>query len=246
MAAADVRDEGESIDTPIYAHVSGDGRVHCSFGVDFQTVDGLKSPGSYTSTVEWVEGQFFNRAWADDVIGQVVPEPVRDAADLDPTRVGTLTYDLARERVLAVEFSPPEDVPSPEVVADGGTQGAVDHDYDEAARSAQDTVYDDLANMGAPLHSDMTAGDIAFDLVTRQPLVVLDVTADDLVSYYEDEEFNLATYKQHAWLPVTPEDRVYECAFIGGIEDLHSFSNTYDYPAGRLARVPIELAGGDE
>lgn len=130
--------------------------------------------------------------------------------------------------------------------ANSGTQGAVDHAYNEAERSAREELEGELANLGAPTHDGLSAGDIAFDLVTRQPLFILDTVAPDLVTHYEREEFDLASYKQHGWLPVTLDDAVYECAFLGSLDDLHSFSNTYHYPAGRLARVPVELAGGDE
>jgi len=45
---------------------------------------------------------------------------------------------------------------------------------------------------------------------------------------------------------VTPEDTVYECVFVGGVDDLHKPGRTYDYPRGRLARVPVDLAWREE
>jgi len=136
--------------------------------------------------------------------------------------------------------------PGREVRADGGTQGAVDHDYDEAARDSAAVLADTVADTAGDEHALLKGGDVAIDLVTRQPLYVVARVADDLVEYYDEEDFDLLTYKQHTYLPVRRDDPVFKCVFIGGLDDLHSFSDTYDYPAGRLARVPIEIAGGED
>jgi hypothetical protein len=130
--------------------------------------------------------------------------------------------------------------------ADAEPAGAVDHAYSEAERDAVQTLEDGLADAGAPVHGEWEVGDIAIDLVTRQPVVVLEIAAETLVAYYEAEDFDLASYKTHPWMPVRTDDAVLECVFVGGIEDLHSFSDTYSYPEGRLARVPVELAGDGE
>ena len=134
-----------------------------------------------------------------------------------------------------------------DVVTDGGTtDGAIDNEFDEAELSARDQLLETYASVESPTHGALTPGDIAIDMVTRQPVAVTDRVADDLAEYYDREEFDLLNYKQHPWLPVTIDDAVFECVFIGGLDDLHSFSNTYSYPAGRLARVPVELAGGGD
>jgi len=131
-------------------------------------------------------------------------------------------------------------------VTDGGQPaGAIDNEFDAAERSPAETLLDALDDIGAPTHGSLTAGDVALDLVTRQPLLVRRRVADDLAEYYEREEFDLLTYKQHAFLPVGIDDPVFECVFIADIGDLHTEGRSYDYPAGRLARVPVELAGGD-
>jgi len=140
---------------------------------------------------------------------------------------------------------PPEGVER-EVVADGGTEGAIDNEFDEAEQSPRAQLEAGRLDIGAASYDGMVAGDVAIDLVTRQPLRVRGCVADGLVEYYEDTGFDLYNYKQHPFLPVTLDDSVYECVFIGSVDDLHSFSTTYDYPAGRLARVPTELAGGDD
>jgi len=124
--------------------------------------------------------------------------------------------------------------------------GVIDHEFEDAERNASDTLAEASAEFVGQDHAALGAGDVAIDLVTRQPLFIVDRQADSLDGYFEDEEFDLLTYKQHAFLPVRMDDPVLECVFIGGLEDLHNFSNTYDYPAGRLARVPVELAGGDD
>lgn len=130
-------------------------------------------------------------------------------------------------------------------VPEDSPEGAIDQPFDAAERSATDQLLDAYADAGAPTHDELDAGDVAIDLVTRQPLLVRRRVADDLASYYEEHDFDLLTYKQHCWLPVRIGDAVFECVFIGDIEGLHSFSNSYDYPASRLARVPVELAGGE-
>ena len=130
--------------------------------------------------------------------------------------------------------------------SDADPEGAIDRPFEEGERSPSDQLSDHVDELGAPTHEHLQVGDVAIDLITRQPLVVLDQKATTLTDYYAEEEFDLLTYKQHPWLPVRPDDAVFECAFVGGLEDLHSFSDTYDYPAGRLARVPVELAGGEQ
>jgi hypothetical protein len=119
--------------------------------------------------------------------------------------------------------------------------GAIDQDFDEGERDYE-------AQLEAALEGVRTepmAGDVAIDLVTRQVVFVHERVADTLEEYYEREGFDLATYKQHPWLPVRPDDAVFECVFVGGVDDLHSPGKTYDYPRGRLARVPVDLAWRD-
>lgn len=126
-------------------------------------------------------------------------------------------------------------------------EGAVDSDFDDAALEAEELVGPDDDVQTEPI-----AGGLAFDLVTRQPLFVRRVVADTIVEYYDDEEFDLANYKCHPYLPVREDDTVYECVFVSEItaDDLHNWdsSKTYDYPRGRLAHVPLEesWAGEDD
>lgn len=124
--------------------------------------------------------------------------------------------------------------------------GAIDNDFDEAekppaerlAESFKDTVGD------IPTHRDLEGGDLAIDLVTRQVLLIRGRAADTIVDYYDEQDFDLAGYKQHPWLPVRSDDPVFECIFVTSTaESLHSGGKTYDYPAGRLARIPTELQG---
>jgi hypothetical protein len=139
--------------------------------------------------------------------------------------------------------------PDKTVVTDGGVEGAIDNEFDEAERTAREQL--EAARPDTP--TEPVEGGIAFDLVTRQPLFVRRVVAPTLVEYYEREEFDLLNYDTHPYLPVSIDDRVFECVFISDItaESLSGFSSekTYDYPKGRLAHVPVEQAwtsGGDE
>ena len=120
--------------------------------------------------------------------------------------------------------------------------GAIDNSFDDAERDAREQ----LAESAAEHQRDLQKGDIAIDLVTRQPLFVVGVSAETLPAYYDREGFDLLNYKSHPYLPVRMDDRVLECVFVPRkVESVHSMGKSYDYPAGRLARVPIERAGGD-
>ncbi|MDS0280645.1 hypothetical protein [Haloarcula onubensis] len=123
------------------------------------------------------------------------------------------------------------------VLADGG---AVDHDYDESELPPSERIGLD------GVQTDPIAGGIAFDLVTRQPLFVRQVVAPTVVEYYEREGFDLLGYKTHPYLPVRPDDTVYECVFITrDAERAHKPGDTYDFPRGRLMHVPVEQAWGE-
>lgn len=128
-------------------------------------------------------------------------------------------------------------------ITDGG---AIDNDFEDAERSPETILADAQAEQGGE-HELLHNGDLAIDLVTRQPLYIVRCVASTLPAYYENEEFDLLTYKQHQYLPVRMDDPVFECVFVGDLDDLHRERKTYSYPAGRLARVPIEqLAGGED
>ena len=120
-------------------------------------------------------------------------------------------------------------------------EGAIDNSFDEAERDPKEI----LAEAAAEHHRDLQKGDVAIDLVTRQPLFVTGVAASTLPDYYEREEFDLLSYKAHPYLPVRMDDRVLECVFVPrSVEAVHKIGKEYAYPEGRLARVPIERAGG--
>lgn len=88
-------------------------------------------------------------------------------------------------------------------------------------------------------------GGVVIDLVTRQPMIVNRKKADSLAEYWVEHTFDLATYKQHAFLPIHLEDAVYECAFINDVNSLHTSRKSYDFPRGRLATVPMHKAWED-
>jgi len=125
------------------------------------------------------------------------------------------------------------------------TDGAIDQEFEDAEQEYADRLADALDG----IQTEPTPGGLAFDLVTRQPLFVRQQVAGSLGEYFEDEGFDLATYKMHPYLPVRADDAVLECVFISEItaEGLHDWASakTYDYPAGRLAAVPIDAAWRD-
>jgi len=121
--------------------------------------------------------------------------------------------------------------------------GAIDNDFDAAARDYHDAVGDALDG----IRTDPVAGSLAIDMVTRQLLFVREKVADDLAAYYDAEGFDLLTYGVHPWLPgVTEDNAVFECYYandlsLEGLDDLAT-RRDYDFPSGRLAVVPIEQA----
>jgi hypothetical protein len=120
-------------------------------------------------------------------------------------------------------------------------EGAVDNDYDDAEQTYEEFVADQLEDV----RRTILEGDIVLDLVTRQPMVVRSQKAETLAAHWESEDFDLLSYKMHPYLPVRAEDAVFECVFISAnAERAHSPGKTYDYPRGRLMRLPIEQAGG--
>jgi len=128
------------------------------------------------------------------------------------------------------------------------SEGAVDHDYDDAALSTRQQLERDSPH--DPTEPRLMAGGLALDLSTRQLLFVRQQVADDLLEYYEREGFDLLNYKSHPYLPVSIDDAVYECVFLSDVsaEELHTWgdASTYSYPAGRLAAVPVHEAWGGE
>lgn len=126
------------------------------------------------------------------------------------------------------------------------TTGAIDNDYADAEQAYAEQVAAALDGV----RTDPVPGSLAIDMVTRQLLFVRERVADDLAAYYEAEGFDLLTYGPHPFLPgVTGNNAVYECYYandlsIDSLDDLGK-RRDYDFPAGRLAVVPIELAWSD-
>jgi hypothetical protein len=123
------------------------------------------------------------------------------------------------------------------------TTGAVDHDYDDAARDYSDRLADALADVP----TDPEPGCLVIDLVTRQLLYVTERVADSCQAYEQAEGFDLVTYKMHPWLPgIGADNAVYECVYLdANPQNAHKPGKTYDFPEARLMRVPHELAHTD-
>jgi len=121
-------------------------------------------------------------------------------------------------------------------------QGAIDSDFDDAEISYEQRVADALEDV----RTEPVPGSLAIDLVTRQLLFVRSKVADTLGEYYEQEEFDLATYGPHPWLPVSTDDGAYECYYVNDLSldslDKLGSKQSYDFPAGRLAVVGVEQA----
>jgi len=123
------------------------------------------------------------------------------------------------------------------------TDGAIDNDFDDAQ-----TDYDDqLAAALEGVRTEVIPGSVALDLVTRQLLFIRREVAPTCREYYDENNFDLVTYKMHPYLPgVDAENTVYECVFLStDAGQAHKPGKTYDYPEGRLLPLPSELAWED-
>lgn len=121
-----------------------------------------------------------------------------------------------------------------------GPSGAIDNEFDDFEESPRHVLEENLSAFAA----EVKPGDVVIDMVENRPLYVRRVKADTAVEFFEEQDFDLTTYKAHPWLPVTPDDTVFETVFLPTkLKDIPTSEGdkTYDYPRGRLARVPIEF-----
>jgi predicted RNA-binding Zn-ribbon protein involved in translation (DUF1610 family) len=147
-----VTDGGQQIiSVPVYAHVAGDGGVHCSYGARVLTVDTLTPPENTSfATIEWIEGKFHRQNWADEVIARIVPEPRRESLDVDKCRVGTLTADPAAGAIVELTFEEPDEIPGPNLSTDGGHGPAAASAGPQGPRDGQA-----FAGADGPHHCDL-------------------------------------------------------------------------------------------
>jgi hypothetical protein len=126
------------------------------------------------------------------------------------------------------------------VATDGGVEGAVDNDFEDAEQSYDEQVAEALADVP----TEPLEGGVAIDLVTRQAVFVRRAVAETCREYYHEEGFDLVTYKMHPWLPgIGPDNTVYECVYVdGNPQNAHKPGKTYDFPAARLIALPVAMA----
>ena len=123
-----------------------------------------------------------------------------------------------------------------------------DHDIDDA-EDDRASIRERLQSKTDDFAEEVRPGDVVIDMVEDRPLFVRRKVAESAVDYYADTDFDLTTYKKHRWLPVTPDDAVFECVFLPThLRDIPASKKkqTYDYPRGRLARVPVEWFWGSD
>ena len=123
------------------------------------------------------------------------------------------------------------------------SDGAVDNDFDENELNYEEQ----LENALEGINTEPLEGGVAIDIVTRQAVFVRQRVADTCREYYEEEGFDLVTYKTHPWLPgIGPENAVFECSYIdGNPQNAHKQGRTYDFPRARLMALPIDLSWRD-
>lgn len=91
------------------------------------------------------------------------------------------------------------------------------------------------------VESQIKIGDVCHDLVERGKLLIVGKAADTVAEYRDAENFDLAGYKSHPLLHVSDDDPVYTGVYLPK-NPTTEFSGTYDFPASRLARIPVEEA----
>lgn len=89
--------------------------------------------------------------------------------------------------------------------------------------------------------SKLKVGDAAHDLVEGGTVLVVERVADRVDEYSEREGYDLAGYKAHPLLEVQPDEPVFKAVYLPSTPTTN-FSGTYDFPASRLARIPVEEA----
>lgn len=119
-------------------------------------------------------------------------------------------------------------------------QGTVNRDYDDAMEDYHDRVAGALEGV----RQEPMEGAIAIDIVTRQAMFVHRKVAETCAEYYDEEGFDLVTYKMHPWLPgISAENTVYEAVYLdGNPQNAHKTGQCYDFPSARLMHVPVEMA----
>ena len=123
--------------------------------------------------------------------------------------------------------------------------GAIDNTFDESERDPRAILEEAIADF----EGEVKPGDIVLDIVKRRPLFVRRRVANTAVEYFVENDFDLTTYKAHPFLPITPDDPIFECVFVPTSFDqipTQPKDKTYDYPRGRLVRIPVEYLYGSE
>jgi hypothetical protein len=129
------------------------------------------------------------------------------------------------------------------VVTMSDKQGAIDNDFGDAEQTYEQRISEALDG----IETGPRPGGIAIDIVTRQAVYVRQQVAETCADYYEEENFDLVTYKMHPWLPgISPQNAVFECSYIdGNPQNTHKQGRTYDFPSARLMHLPVELSWND-
>ena len=91
-------------------------------------------------------------------------------------------------------------------------------------------------------HGDIQIGDPVYDLAGGgAKMLVVDRLADSLEEHREQADYDIGSYKSHPHLPVREDDAVFKCVFLPDQPGSEP-GKSYDFPAGRLARAPVEAA----
>lgn len=89
--------------------------------------------------------------------------------------------------------------------------------------------------------STIRVGDVCIDLIERGKVQIVGIAAETVTEHRETNDYDISEYKGNALLSVRDDERVFSCVFSPEKPSV-SLSGTYDLPASRLARVPVEEA----
>jgi hypothetical protein len=89
--------------------------------------------------------------------------------------------------------------------------------------------------------AEIKAGDVAHDLVEHTKVFVLERAALTVAAHQQQTDYDVADYKASALLDVRDDEAVWTCVYLPDSPTTR-FSGTHDFPASRLARIPVEAA----
>ena len=106
----------------------------------------------------------------------------------------------------------------------------------------REVVDDDAGEPDEPegVPSEIQVGDVVLDLCQGRPMQVIGDPQQTAAEWSGDNGYDLLDNYGNSRLGADPNDRVFECVYVGSIKS--EPSRDYTFPESRLARVEVESA----